>query len=74
LRAGLEERGWKIVTPDPPASGILAAVPPDGKAVAAAKALEAQGVIVSPREHAVRFSPHVGNDVEEVALALERLG
>lgn len=74
LRAGLEDRGWKIVTPLPPGSGILAAVPPDGDAVRAAKALEAQGVIVSPRQGAVRFSPHVGNDVEEAALALERLG
>jgi selenocysteine lyase/cysteine desulfurase len=74
LRAGLEQRGWRIATPEPPGSGILAAVPPDGNAVQAAKALEAQGVIVSPREQAVRFSPHVGNDVEEVALLLDRLG
>jgi selenocysteine lyase/cysteine desulfurase len=74
LRAGLEERGWKIVTPGRPASGILAAAPPDGKAAQAAKALETQGVIVSPREQAVRFSPHVGNDLDEVAHALERLG
>ena len=74
LRVGLEERGWKIVTPLPAGSGILAAIPPDGNAVRAAKALEAQGVIVSPREGAVRFSPHVGNDLEEVVLALDRLG
>ncbi|MFN2387284.1 MAG: aminotransferase class V-fold PLP-dependent enzyme [Thermoanaerobaculia bacterium] len=74
LIGGLEERGWKIVTPQPARSGILAAVPPDGNAVRAAKALEAQGVIVSPRENAVRFSPHVGNDLDEVALALGGLG
>jgi len=35
-----------------------------------AKALEKRGVIVAPREGAVRFSPHVGNDLAEVDRVL----
>jgi selenocysteine lyase/cysteine desulfurase len=71
LRRGLADRGWRIVSPEPLASGILAAVPPSGDARSSVKALEQRGVIVAPREGAVRFSPHAGNDVGEVARALE---
>lgn len=70
LRNGLAERGWRIATPEPLASGILAGVPPSGDARQWAKALEDRGVIVAPREGAVRFSPHAGNDVGEVGRAL----
>ncbi len=70
LRDGLDARGWRITTPEPIASGILAAVPPSGDVRAMAKALEARGVIVAPREGAVRFSPHAGNDLAEVERAL----
>jgi selenocysteine lyase/cysteine desulfurase len=70
LRDGLVSRGWTSATPDPLASGIYAAAPPSGDARAMAKALEERGIIVSPREGAVRFSPHAGNDVSEVARAL----
>ncbi|HTO88775.1 MAG TPA: aminotransferase class V-fold PLP-dependent enzyme [Thermoanaerobaculia bacterium] len=70
LQAGLEARGWRIASPQPLASGILAAVPPSLSARAAAKALESRGVIVAPREGAVRFSPHAGNDHAEVERAL----
>ena len=73
LREGLAARGWRITTPEPLASGILSAVPPSGDARAMAKALEQRGVIVAPREGAVRFSPHVGNDLRRGrARALER--
>ena len=71
LRRGLAERGWRIATPEPLASGILAAVPPSGDVRAGAKALEERGVIVSPRERALRFAPHAGNDTAEIARALE---
>ncbi len=70
LRRGLAERGWRIATPEPLASGILAGAPPSADARKWAKALEERGVIVAPREGAVRFAPHAGNDVEEVARAL----
>lgn len=70
LRDGLARRGWRIVSPEPLRSGILAAAPPGGDARAMAKALEKRGIIVAPREGAVRFSPHVGNDLPEVSRIL----
>lgn len=73
LRTGLADRGWRIATPEPLASGILAAVPPEGDARQAAKRLEQRGVIVSPREGAVRFSPHAYNDADQVRMLLEVL-
>ena len=71
LAEGLSSRGWKIASPQPLESGILAAVPPDGNAKRAAKTLEERGVIVAPREGAVRFSPHAYNDLAEVGRILE---
>jgi selenocysteine lyase/cysteine desulfurase len=66
LARGLAERGWKIATPEPFCSGILAAIPPGGDARKVAKELESRGIIASPREGAVRFSPHAYNDDSEV--------
>ena len=71
LRDGLAARGWKIVSAWPLASGILAATPPDGDAKRWAKRLEERSIMVSPREGAVRFSPHAYNDVAEVARILK---
>ncbi len=73
LRDGLSARGWRISTPEPLASGILAAVPPRGDVHSWAKALEERGVIVAPREGAVRFSPHAGNDASEIDRALSEI-
>jgi selenocysteine lyase/cysteine desulfurase len=70
LRRGLAERGWRVATPEPAASGILAGVPPSGDARSWAKKLEERRVLVAPREGAVRFAPHAGNDVGEVARVL----
>jgi selenocysteine lyase/cysteine desulfurase len=70
LAAGLGARGWTIATPEPLASGILAAVPPKGDPREWAKALEGRGVIVAPREGAIRFSPYAGNDLDEIERAL----
>ena len=70
LADGLRQRGWTITTPEPFRSGILAAVPPDGDVIRSAKALERAGVIVAPREGAVRFSPHAYNGTEEVERIL----
>lgn len=70
LAAGLSARGWRVTTPEPYASGILAAAPPEEDAKEAAKRLEAAGIIVSPREGAVRFSPHAYNDLDEVGRIL----
>ena len=75
LRDGLAKRGWRIATPEPLASGILAAAHPspsrDSRTVA--KALEERGVIVAPRESNVRFSPHAGNDLDQVARVLAEI-
>lgn len=71
LERGLAARGWTIASPRPLRSGILAAVPPASSAGAMAKRLESRGVIVAPREGAVRFSPHVYNDLAEVSRILE---
>jgi selenocysteine lyase/cysteine desulfurase len=73
LREGLVSRGWRITTPEPIASGILAAVPPSSDSRKMAKALEERGVIVAPREGAVRFSPHFYNDEAEVARILDAI-
>jgi selenocysteine lyase/cysteine desulfurase len=70
LKDGLVRRGWRIATPDPLASGILAAAHPTSDARAVAKSLEERGVIVAPREGNVRFSPHAGNDLDQVARVL----
>jgi selenocysteine lyase/cysteine desulfurase len=70
LRDGLVKRGWRIATPEPLASGILAAAHPSKDARTVAKALEERGVIVAPREANVRFSPHAGNDLDQVARVL----
>jgi selenocysteine lyase/cysteine desulfurase len=71
LASGLSERGWRITTPEPFASGILAAVPARDDAKKLAKRFEEAGIIVSPREGAVRFSPHAYNDLDQVERILE---
>jgi selenocysteine lyase/cysteine desulfurase len=71
LEAGLSALDWQITSPRPLGSGILAAIPSGGDARRIAKRFEQDGVVVSPREGAVRFSPHVGNDRTEVERILK---
>jgi cysteine desulfurase/selenocysteine lyase len=73
LKRGLSERGWAIVSPEPLRSGILAAARPKTDSRVLAKRLEERGIIVAPREGAVRFSPHFYNDTGEVERILEAL-
>ncbi len=73
LAEGLASRDWRITTPEPLASGILAAAPPSSDSRTMAKALEERGIIVAPREGAVRFSPHFYNDQQEVERVLQAL-
>ena len=73
LASGLAARSWRIATPGTPSSGILGAVPPDGDVNRMAKELEKRGVIIAPREKAVRFSPHAYHDESEVARALRAI-
>lgn len=73
LRRGLAERGWTITSPEPLRSGILAAARAGTDSRVLAKNLEERGVILSPREGSLRFSPHFYNDAEEVSRALQIL-
>jgi len=73
LAKGLAARRWTITSPEPLASGILAAVPPHGEVHKWAKALEKRGIIVAPREGAVRFAPHAGNDGGEIDRVLSEV-
>ena len=74
LRDGLRALGWTIRTPEGSPSAILAAVPPVGDARAAVAKLEERKIVTSPREGAVRFAPHVGNDETEIARVLDAAG
>ncbi|HWC65612.1 MAG TPA: aminotransferase class V-fold PLP-dependent enzyme, partial [Thermoanaerobaculia bacterium] len=71
LRTGLGALGWTVRTPEGSPSAILAAEPPSGDARAAVAAFEEQRIITSPREGAVRFAPHVGNDEPEIERVLD---
>jgi selenocysteine lyase/cysteine desulfurase len=73
LKNGLVSRGWRITTPEPVSSGILAAVPHEGEPRRVAGKLEERNIIVAAREGAVRFSPHFYNDADEVAKILEAI-
>jgi cysteine desulfurase / selenocysteine lyase len=73
LGRSLAERRWRVATPEPSRSGILSAAPPDADPRAVAKRLEARGIIITPREGFVRFSPHFYNDRAEVTRILEAL-
>lgn len=75
LRRGLEDLGAEIVTPaeDERRSGIVTARFPgrDGEEVAAW--LSRSGVVVSPRFGATRFSVHLFNCLQDIAIALDVL-
>ena len=73
LRRGLTERGWTIASPEPLRSGILAASLPGTDSRILAKRLEEKGVITTPREGYVRFSPHFYNDDAQVERILESI-
>jgi cysteine desulfurase / selenocysteine lyase len=71
LRDGLASLGWTIRTPPGSRSAILSASRPGEDSRNVVARLEERGVVASPREHAVRFAPHVGNDESEIARVLE---
>lgn len=73
LRTGLSDLGWTIKTPEGARSAILSAVPPQGDVRTIVAKLEREGIIASPREGAVRFAPHVGNDEGEIEKVLDAI-
>lgn len=75
LAEELRTRGAELLTPeDPEARGtIVAGRFPGRDAFELAGALAERGVFVAPRLEALRFSPHLHNDADDVERALEAL-
>ncbi len=75
LIAGLDALGAQVLTPRSPAghAGTVSARYPGRDGEEVAMALNAAGVIVSPRFGASRFSAHAFNDSRDVDRALEVL-
>jgi cysteine desulfurase / selenocysteine lyase len=69
LAERLEAIGYRIATPRPIRSGIVAAVPPSTEPntlLRLHRQLEENGIVSSPREGMLRFSPHFYNDEGEI--------
>jgi cysteine desulfurase / selenocysteine lyase len=75
LAEGLKTLGWTLGSPEPIASPILGATPPDVEKSLLwwHRQLEEKTVITAPREGFIRFSPHFYNDDDEVARVLQAL-
>jgi selenocysteine lyase/cysteine desulfurase len=73
LLEGLDELGAQIVTPRHPARrGPLIAVA-SSDAHALVDALDAEGIVTSPRDANLRISPHCYNSAEDVVTLLDAL-
>jgi cysteine desulfurase/selenocysteine lyase len=75
LVEGLTDLGAEFVTPSPHQlrSPIVTARFPGQDQARVAQRLNEQGVVVSPRIGAVRFSPHLYNTTEDIDQALDHL-
>jgi len=75
LAERLEAIGWRVASPRPIASGIVGAIPPgvEPSLLRWHRTLEENGVVCSPREGMLRFSPHFYNDDGEVDRLIELL-
>lgn len=75
----VEERGFRVHTPRPIASGIVGITPPDVEQPSILRyhrELEAERIVCAPREGMLRFSPHFYNDdaeLERTADVLARI-
>ena len=73
----LEAIGYRLGTPRPIASGIVAAIPrPSAEPntlLRLHRQLEENGVVCSPREGMLRFAPHFYNDEEDVERVISVL-
>lgn len=73
----LEGIGYRLGTPRPIASGIVAAIPrPSAEPntlLRLHRKLEEKGVVCSPREGMLRFAPHFYNDEEDVERVISVL-
>lgn len=73
LADGLDKIGYRVATPRPIASGIVAAIPP-APLMRLHRLLEENGIVCAPREGMLRFSPHFYNDESDVDRVLAVLG
>jgi cysteine desulfurase/selenocysteine lyase len=75
LVEGLSAAGAEFVTPtvSEPGSPIVTARFPGQDQARVARRLNEEGVVVSPRIGAVRFSPHLYNTAQDIDEALEKL-
>ena len=65
----LEAIGYKVASPRPIRSGIIGALPPSDEPntlLRLHRLLEENGIVSSPREGMLRFSPHFYNDEGEI--------
>lgn len=71
----LDDIGWRVATPRPIRSGIVAAVPPPGETSLLKwhRLLEENGIVCAPREGMIRFSPHFYNMESEIDRVIEVL-
>lgn len=71
----LEDAGWRVESPRPIRSAIVAATPPDVEKSLLwwHRRLEENGIVTAPRERMIRFSPHFYNDESDVARVAEVL-
>ena len=77
LIEGLRRRGWRVITPEPPAErgGNVCFLAGDAAGLAAR--LAAEGVLVWGGEGRIRVSPHVHDDRDDVGrffAALDGVG
>ncbi|HSP16085.1 MAG TPA: aminotransferase class V-fold PLP-dependent enzyme [Thermoanaerobaculia bacterium] len=72
----LEGIGYRVRTPRPIASGIVAATPPavePNTLLRLHRKLEENGVVCAPREGMLRFAPHFYNDERDVERVIQVL-
>ncbi|MFZ2493121.1 MAG: aminotransferase class V-fold PLP-dependent enzyme [Thermoanaerobaculia bacterium] len=77
LASKLEAIGFRIGSPQPLASPIVGAIPPDVEKTSILwlhRKLEEERIICAPREGMLRLSPHFYNDEAEVERVVEALG
>ncbi len=76
LASRLEGIGYRLGTPRPIQSGIVAAFPPvveTNTLLRLHRRLEENGIVCAPREGMLRFAPHFYNDEGEVERVIEVL-
>jgi selenocysteine lyase/cysteine desulfurase len=75
LADGLESIGWRIASPRPLVSPIVAATPPsvETSLLSWHRRLEENGIVCAPRENLLRFSPHFYNTREEAERVVDVL-